>query len=779
MGYGAASVPKPSVADTMDILRTRLLGGPNLWAGFPVTEVWLDFSSLPTEALPTMRRDVALGLRALFRRGGLPRRVGIQQRSSQCLWLAQAFEWTLLQLAAYIGHRHGFSQARASLSADIYGIAVDYREGYVSAACAQSALTIFSALRAGAPCDLPATVEALRAAAERERPSPSCAALLLAAQRRGIPVRRRGQRLLELGQGVHQRRIHDTHSDRCSPVAGWAAADRDLLRSLLGSAGIPCSEERVLGAHYRLLVAGGRLAAALHWQPSSDPRLQEGTAADVSDLVPGDYATRAIDAARVLGAEVAEVRLVARDLTDPPDAQEGLVTEIVPGPPLDLYLEAAPALQVAERVMDVLFPAGQTGRVPVIAVTGTNGKTTVTRLLAHALSLWGRFVAMTCTDGIFLAERCIDTDDCSGPQSARRVLSNPQVEVALLETARGGILREGLGFDLCDLALVTNIGEGDHLGLSGIETTQQLAEVKQTVVKAVAPWGTAVLNGADALVASMANHCRGRVIFFARDGSHPRLLGHRCAGERVAFVREHDLILAEGDLELPPIPLGRIPLTGGGRIGFQIENILACAGALWALNLPYDTLRLALETFGGNLGQSPGRFNVMEMNGATVVFDYGHNPSALLAMIDALGQFPHLRRIAVYSAAGDRRDVDMIRQGEILGQSFDRVILYEDHYRRGRMPGEIISLFRQGLSGAGRVQEVQAIHGWRNAVEHALWLAQPGDLVLVQADKIDETVSYVRERLLAPKPTPIELPLDGAAPSTMVSPDPPTLLAQA
>ncbi len=185
---------------------------------------------------------------------------------------------------------------------------------------------------------------------------------------------------------------------------------------------------------------------------------------------------------------------------------------------------------------------------------------------------------MTCTDGIYLADRRIDTDDCAGPKSARLVLLNPQVEAAVLETARGGILREGLGFDACDVAVVTNIGEGDHLGLGWIDTVAELAEVKQTVVRGVAPGGTAVLNADDPLVARMARHCKGEVLFFARDGSHPLILRHRRDGGRVAFVRGQDLILAAGATESVLLPLDRIPLTRGGRIGFQVENVLAGGG---------------------------------------------------------------------------------------------------------------------------------------------------------------------------------------------------------
>lgn len=725
------------------------MGGPNLWADHPVAEVWLDLSSLDSEELPALVSQVRLGLRAFFRGGALPRTGALKSRPQHCLWLARALEWTLLELAARLGPRPTFSLTRRKADEDLYQVALDLPEESVAEDLAQAALQILHALRMNAGCDLDQVLDGLWVAAQATRPSRTTAALLAAARARGIPGRRIARGVLQLGQGNRQRRLVDTRSDRSGPAADWAAGDRGLLKALLDCVGVPCAAEPALAAQYRALIVDGRLEATLHWQPPGRANGEEATVEDVTDLVHPEVEAHCREAARVLALEVAEVRLTADDITQPLETQGGKVTEVIPAPQLDLYLEAVPARPVAERVLEGLFPPGQTGRIPVIAVTGTNGKTTVTRLLGHALGLGGQFVGMTCTDGIFLSGRCIDTDDCSGPQSARLVLGNPQVEVAVLETARGGILREGLGFDTCDLAVVTNIGEGDHLGLSGIETAQQLAEVKQTLVRAVAPWGTAVLNAADPLVAPMAKLCKGAVLFFARDGGHPLLRRHRRGGGRVAFVRDQALVLSQGGAELQPIPLSRIPLTRGGRVGFQVENVLACAGALWALNLPYETLAVALETFGGNLDQSPGRFNVLEMDGTTVVFDYGHNPSALLATIEALGRFPQRRRVAVYSAAGDRRDADMIRQGEILGQAFDQVILYEDHYTRGRLPGEIMSMIRRGLAAGQRVQDVQSIHGWQHAVEAALWLAQPDGLLLVQADRIDETVAYVRERLAA------------------------------
>ena len=342
-----------------------------------------------------------------------------------------------------------------------------------------------------------------------------------------------------------------------------------------------------------------------------------------------------------------------------------------------------------------MFADGQNGRIPVVAVTGVNGKTTTTRFIAHLLRSTGRKVGMTCTDGIYIDGRRVDGGDCSGPVSAQSVLANPLVEAAVLETARGGILRAGLGFDRCDVAVVTNIGEGDHLGLADIETLEKLAKVKRCIVDVVPPEGYAVLKADDPHVAAMAEYCLGTVIFFAlsadRSGDRRPSPGGGQGGVRPA---RHDRA-GRGEQRNSAGSLSDVPLTHGGRIGFQVENTLASVAAAWALGISRDLIRAGLESFAGDMDKVPGRFNLLEIGGATVIVDYGHNTSALQALIEAIEQFPHHHRTAVYTAAGDRRDCDMIRQGEMLGDAFDRVILYEDHYVRGREKGEIMGLLRK------------------------------------------------------------------------------------
>ena len=471
-----------------------------------------------------------------------------------------------------------------------------------------------------------------------------------------------------------------------------------------------------------------------------------GTATDVTDEVHPEIARRVVDAVRMVGLDIAGVDVVAKDITRPLREQGGAVIEVNAGPGLRMHLRPShgSARPVGRAIVDMMFPEMQTGRIPIVAVTGVNGKTTTTRLISHIVGSTGKRVGMACTDGIYVAGERIEDGDCSGPNSARSILMNPTVDAAVLETARGGILREGLGFDRCDIAVVTNIGEGDHLGLSDIQTIENLSKVKRSIVEALAPTGAAVLNAEDPLVAEMAKYCPGTTVFFAKSGSHPLIVQRRQENARVAFVRDHAIALAEGEYEFTLLSLDRIPLTYGGRIAFQVENVLAATAACWALGLPAEQIRLGLESFAAQMDKVPARFNVFEFAGATVIVDYGHNPSSLAAILTAIEPFPHQMRTAVYSVAGDRRDCDIIRQGELLGGAFDRVILYEDEYLRGRPAGEIVGLLRAGLANARRTKEMQAFTVWTDAADTALRLVQPGELLLVQADSVDKAVDYLK-----------------------------------
>jgi len=476
-----------------------------------------------------------------------------------------------------------------------------------------------------------------------------------------------------------------------------------------------------------------------------------GSATDVTDRVHPEVAARVVDAARVVGLDVAGVDVICRDISRPLGEQGGIVVEVNAAPGLRMHLDPSVGKPrpVGEAIVSTMFPPGENGRIPVVAVAGTNGKTTTVRMVGHILKAFGRHVGMACTDGIYIDDRRIDTDDCSGPRSARAVLFNPRVDAAVLETARGGILREGLGFDMCDVAIVTNIGEGDHLGMAGIETTEQLAEVKRTIVENVAPTGAAVLNAEDSMTVAMAPYCPGSVIFFARDAQHPLIVAHRARGGRAVIVRNETVVLAEGNREQPVTSLGAVPLTRDGKIGFQVDNVLAATAAGWSVGVPCEVMRAALATFTSDTRSTPGRFNVLDYEEATIVVDYGHNADALVALIDAISRMPHDRRLVVYTAAGDRRDVDIIRQAEIIGNGFDHVIIYEDKCTRGRPDGEVVSLMHRGLARSTRAAEIIETRGEFHAIETGLRMLLPGDLILVQVDQVDPSLAFIEQFLAA------------------------------
>jgi len=477
-----------------------------------------------------------------------------------------------------------------------------------------------------------------------------------------------------------------------------------------------------------------------------------GTATDVTDDVHPEVAERAIAAAHMIGLDICGVDLVADSVLKPMEDVGGGIVEVNAAPGLRMHL--APSFgkprAIGEAIMDTLFKDGDDGRIPVVAVTGTNGKTTTVRLIAHLLTASGLRTGMTNTDGVYIEGRRIDSGDCSGPRSARNVLLHPDVDAAVFETARGGLLREGLAFDKCQVAVVTNIGAGDHLGLNYITTLEDLAVLKRVIVQNVAVGGMAVLNAADPTVAAMAEKTRGEVTFFAQDVSNPIMAMHRAQGRRVVFVEEGYLVAAQGSF-VERIDLKEVPITRGGVVGFQVENVMASVAAAWGVGTSWDAIRLGLKTFVGESDNAPGRFNVFDYRGATVIADYGHNPDAIAALVNAVEGMPAKRRSVVISGAGDRRDQDIRQQTEILGKSFDDVLLYQDQCQRGRADGEVIALLRAGLAGATRTGHVEEINGEFVAIDRALDRLNEGDLCLVLIDQVDAALAHITRRVTQAK----------------------------
>ncbi len=473
-----------------------------------------------------------------------------------------------------------------------------------------------------------------------------------------------------------------------------------------------------------------------------------GSATDVTDEVHPEMAARAVSAARMIGLDICGVDVVAESVQYPLEDQNGGVVEVNAAPGLRMHLNPSfgKGRAVGEAIIANMYADGDDGRIPVVAVAGTNGKTTTVRLTAHILGVAGNRVGMTNSDGVYVDNLRIDTGDCSGPRSARSVLMHPDVDAAVFETARGGILREGLAFDRCNVSIVTNIGMGDHLGLGYISTVEDLAVVKRVIVQHVHPSGTAVLNAADPIVADMAASCPGSVTYFAEDRNHPVMATHRAQGLRVVY-RDGDAIVAAQGSDETRIPLADIPLTRNGTITFQVENTMASIAAAWALNLDWDIIRRGLATFVNDAQTAPGRFNVFDYRGATVIADYGHNPDAILALVRAVDAMPAKRRSVVISGAGDRRDEDIRMQTEILGEAFDDVLLYQDQCQRGREDGEVLALLQQGLVGASRTRHIEEIHGEFLAIDTALARLGAGDLCLILVDQVEEALDHIAARI--------------------------------
>jgi cyanophycin synthetase len=473
-----------------------------------------------------------------------------------------------------------------------------------------------------------------------------------------------------------------------------------------------------------------------------------GAATDVTDDVHPEVAARAVAAAHMVGLDICGVDLVCDSVLKPIEEQGGGVVEVNAAPGLRMHLSPSygKGRAVGEAIISSMFEEGDDGRIPVVAVTGTNGKTTTVRLIAHLLTAGGLRTGMTNTDGVYIEGRRIDSGDCSGPRSARNVLLHPDVDAAVFETARGGLLREGLAFDRCQVAVVTNIGSGDHLGLNYITTVEDLAVLKRVIVQNVADGGMAVLNAADPVVVGMQDNCRGDVTFFTADVQHPVMSMHRAKGRRVVYVDNGYLVAAQGK-NMHKVALADVPLTRNGAIGFQVDNVMAAVAAAWAVGMPWDSIRAGLKSFAGESDNAPGRFNVFDYRGATVIADYGHNPDAILALVGAVESMPAKRRSVVISGAGDRRDEDISQQTEILGAAFDDVLLYQDQCQRGRADGEVVALLRSGLAGAKRTTRIDEINGEFVAIDTALSRLNEGDLCLILIDQVDEALAHIVARV--------------------------------
>jgi cyanophycin synthetase len=504
-----------------------------------------------------------------------------------------------------------------------------------------------------------------------------------------------------------------------------------------------------------------------------------GTSIDRTIEAHPDNVEIAETAARIVGLDVAGIDFICPDISTPVRETGGAIVEVnaAPGFRMHTHPTEGEPQYVAKPVIDSLFPPGTASRIPILSVTGTNGKTTTVRMVAHILKLMGRRIGMTSTDGIVIDGRLIRKGDMSGPKSAQMVLQNPTVDTAVFEVARGGILREGLGYDRNDVAVVTNV-TGDHLGLGGIDSIGQLANVKGVVVEAVPRSGTAVLNADDSLVYRMGRHCAGRVVLFSMstqkgEDGYDRVDGHTSRGG-AAFILEPSaegelIVLKLGSRKMPVLYTHLIPATFGGRARMNVANALAAAAAAWASGAHLHDIRQGLRTFSTSFFQAPGRLNLLDVGGVRVVIDYCHNVDGMRQLADFVdrmmddaqtraGRIGPARKaarigraIGVLGIPGDRRDQDQRDYGSIAAGSFDEIIVREDKNLRGRPPGESASNVLEGIrearaKGGARVIRAERILEEMSAVRSALRRAAPGDLVVCC---VDDAVAVYREALAA------------------------------
>lgn len=473
-----------------------------------------------------------------------------------------------------------------------------------------------------------------------------------------------------------------------------------------------------------------------------------GSAIDRTDVIHPDNASIARRAALTVGLDVAGIDFIAPDITRSVRETGGGVVEVNAAPGFRMHLEPSEGASrdVARAVVADLFPPGTRSRIPIVAVTGTNGKTTVVRMVARIAREMGKTVGLTNTSGVYINDEQILAADASGPKSARMVLRDPTVDVAVLETARGGMLREGLAFDRCDIGVVLNV-TADHLGLKGVDTLEDLAAVKSIVAESVSRRGVAVLNGDDPLTLRMARHAGGRVAYFTLNGGpemSPFLQKHVAQGGLLAArepsIHGGELALYDGGQRWSVVEADEIPATLRGLAGFNIANALAAIAAGHGLGASPEVMARALRAFTSSHAENPGRFNVHDAHGFRVIVDYAHNPGAMRAIGELIGRLRSDvgRVIGVVSIPGDRRDEDILEMGALSAEMFDELIFRERPDGRGRPAGSVVSLLTDGALGAGFPSDrVHRILSEARAVETGLRMARPGDLVMVFPTSVD------------------------------------------
>ncbi len=868
----------------MEILEIRTLRGPNYWSGYwkKLIIMRLDigaYEDRPTDKIDGFydrMNDVMPSLRlhgcSYQEEGGFMRRV------EEGTWAGHVIEHFALELQTLAGMDTGYGRTRETDERGIYNVVYSYLEEAVGRFAGRAAVKLFTDLADGTPLNelrenLATDIQEMREIREVVRFGPSTGSLVEEAESRDIPfIRLNDQSLVQLGYGVHQKRIQATTTANTNMIAVDLAANKHATKTLLGDMGVPVPkgyrirdieeleatlenvgfpvvikpldgnhgrgatvginnleeaaaafekakeysrniivEKQLMGADFRALVVNNKLIAVAKRTPAhvigdgkstiqelidqtnDDPRRgyghenvltqididgqtmrciraaeyeldsvlpkgevlllkttanisTGGTAIDCTDEVHPENVFLFERIARIIGLDVAGVDVIAPNVSEPLHENGGGIIEVNAAPGFRMHLSPSEGIgrNVAEYVIDMLFPPGTPARIPIIAITGTNGKTTTTRLIAHIFKNSGRTVGFTTTDGTYIGNQQIVQGDNTGPVSAQLVLKDPTVDVAVLETARGGIIRSGLGFDYCDIGVVMNIAS-DHLGLKDVNTLQDLARVKSVVPRAVSKKGYAVLNAEDDLVYEMRELVDGHVVLFSMDENNKNIIRQAKRG-RVSCVYENGYItILKGKWKVRIEKAQNIPLTYGGRAEFMIQNVLAATLACFVHGVSLEDLRVGLTTFNAGTAQTPGRLNFVEVGDVTVLMDYAHNPAGLRGLRNFIDKLSHKYRTVVINGTGDRRDDDIREFGKIAGDTFDRIVIRTGNYLRGRQPEELHALLQEGIAQSENSPQVRVIPDGRDAIHHAIKNGRKGELVVTLADKVPADIKYVQE----------------------------------
>ena len=472
-----------------------------------------------------------------------------------------------------------------------------------------------------------------------------------------------------------------------------------------------------------------------------------GTAEDITDIIHPANVSMAERISKIIDLDICGIDIMTTDISKPLSETGGAVLEVNAGPGFRMHLAPTSGLprNVAAPVIDKLFPTkGETGRIPIIATSGTNGKTTTTRLIAHIAKMKGYRVGYTTSDGVYIQNRLLMKGDCTGPASAEFVLKDPTVNFAVLECARGGLLRAGLGFKKCDVAVVTNVSE-DHLGLKGINTIEQLARVKAVVPETVLPDGYAILNADDDLVYEMRRDVNCNVALFSMDENNPRIKALQRLNGITAIYENGYVTICRGTWKMRLMKAEHIPLTYGGKAKFMIQNVLGAVLAAHVQGISIEDMKAALETFIPSASQTPGRLNMFEFNDFTILLDYAHNPSGMRALQKFTDELDCTVKVGIIAGIGDRRLEDNNEMGAIAAEMFDEIIIRQDKRLRGKTEQELIKMLSDGIKSKDPNKKTTIIPSEKEAITFAVKNAVKGALIILCSDVIPDALELVQK----------------------------------